>query len=1819
MDATYSICNVLHSSICGREDCHCSTRKGKKTCQSCDVWCDRTESVECYHGNCNSLGCQCEPCYTGDRCNIYTNLYAPEYVHRTFVAKVETFSRGVLRGVAAIDQDSSSCAEAGYTQCYCSRVIHRLMNVSSNIGEFKINHDTGDLSYDVMTEDVIVLNIAAYNYDEFGYPDIQDKHIGHAKVKIYVTDKAIKDLETHLFIMENVPNIYNWRVEDFEEETGMVKNSHHRYKRQASSIPGNVTADMTLTSGEIVNVTPDVYFYNFLPISLTISFPEGSSFLSAKINSDKTGTNSPMFFFCDPDVTFVGSNFFGWNPDQYSTILTSSDDPQVKDMLEVDLGIVTNDGSDTTIPEANDIIIEYFAYVMDPADTLFDQPIKIFADIVWNNSTWMTLEKEFIIRNFANAPSDPLITVDGPSSLNPGVVGTWTVKTFVLHPHADLSVEIFGTMPSSVDLCSASYVGQGDAYKCNNISQISKTPSGSGSGGYLFSLGKIFNTDYNVSADAEKYFTFLVYGEIATSAVIGQNYSFTVNVDVSGITYTYQYSVTASGAAIPQAPGTPILSLLPRSSTIYQGGKETIDVELTTIVNQTEAYLITIMNPTPTNELVHICDVSLGSVGNNIMCGVNTFNPTYVSTENNNLNDKVSINLGIITNVALDAGAVNSTVSVSVTICYVSTGNLNPGDIITINGELQHGSVIDSPQSTAVTVIAGTPTISAPAITLTYGNGYSNILPRGRAVYDLSLILSPSTYYENINVSFNTGNDIIAKTSICSISVIVTGNVTCRKVSPAEYINNAARVDMHDSGYVYLGSLENSGNHDVTITALAVISLLDTTVVDGDPIITNASVTYNTDGLWEGYISSTVNSVNSYPSSTIHYSLTSPQPIAVSNRGAAEFELSAELPIGVITHLQIVVTAVHTELSICSIYIKFSGLNIPCASHGVTVTNTKYSSGGGNSAVTFNVPSVTNSGESPSASDSTIKFGIVALVREGYDFPNLGSSYFDLNIEHIDEWTTGTKAASIYVNASNVYSTATPILQIDYPSGGNAIKGSTVAVNVKVYTSPNSNTDYKMDFTPTTIGKMHVCDVKIFSRRKHVCIDNVASKTFVTSSDNSTYESASIDIGNVINWGPDGSTQQQDPNMFIVQVTLAIENDASISVGESLSCSIVLSHSVSQTVSDSATLTVVPTPDSVNTNIGVTSNPPSAGVVYASISEFVKWGVKLELPRTTDRYTMTLIMPTSAGEAHLTVVNASHVASEIGIGCSQNTTVGTTLTSDLSTTQMTQMTVDLGVLSNTDDLVRVVEFAFTFQVTDHSGNTDGSVQTFNITVQGDNGGFATTTGSVTIQVDGTETAQLEFDTWTDPLPHTHRFSGHELKLYGTLNLVNTSKAHASSVVVHFLLPPYTSLVALNEWTVLQPSVAVTATGGVDLTYPLIKFTDFPTFSLNLTIDPNTEFESGRMNIHTVIPAEVSYLSLQRPDRADIAEHNTLLDIVEFGFNSEVCNKIIGTDTTAISDSQISASSEENLAFNLKKSSGTGWRPKKRGKPFCQNEFVTVHFIDKVKIIAFSVLSAGNDNDDYVTNMTVQYSDDGIFWTYVTDNSTEIKSFIVAFDDSTKTVNDAYRFSLDDSEIFTAAYVRIIPTSGKLRSCDPVIRVEFEGCKTSTNNVSSTAMSSPNFPLSERFLLTDTIAGTMFACIKSGIEGDNTCSRSVDNGTSWEEMNDIGQVLGVKNRTTLVGISQDGMANLCSDDKGVTWVSCQGVDVTEITSDSTYTPGIPQPFDDFSAVTDDTMYFTYGFSHQDFDVTGTMSGVKVRHLGGSWSSVAWWGSSDWSLI
>lgn len=59
---------------------------------------------------------------------------------------------------------------------------------------------------------------------------------------------------------------------------------------------------------------------------------------------------------------------------------------------------------------------------------------------------------------------------------------------------------------------------------------------------------------------------------------------------------------------------------------------------------------------------------------------------------------------------------------------------------------------------------------------------------------------------------------------------------------------------------------------------------------------------------------------------------------------------------------------------------------------------------------------------------------------------------------------------------------------------------------------------------------------------------------------------------------------------------------------------------------------------------------------------------------------------------------------------------------------------------------------------------------------------------------------------------------------------------------------------------------------VSLQFPVITFEDHVNFTFNVELDPSGHFEPGTEDIHTVIPVDVTYMSLQKAGRTDTAVH-----------------------------------------------------------------------------------------------------------------------------------------------------------------------------------------------------------------------------------------------------------------------------------------------------------------------------------------------------------
>lgn len=92
--------------------------------------------------------------------------------------------------------------------------------------------------------------------------------------------------------------------------------------------------------------------------------------------------------------------------------------------------------------------------------------------------------------------------------------------------------------------------------------------------------------------------------------------------------------------------------------------------------------------------------------------------------------------------------------------------------------------------------------------------------------------------------------------------------------------------------------------------------------------------------------------------------------------------------------------------------------------------------------------------------------------------------------------------------------------------------------------------------------------------------------------------------------------------------------------------------------------------------------PPSVAPVTAFISDTVGWKVNITMPESTDRFLIGLSLPFSVGEAALTAVSVEYSFIGSNIACGSRLLLTDTFTSEVNSTQMTNLNVDLGYISN---------------------------------------------------------------------------------------------------------------------------------------------------------------------------------------------------------------------------------------------------------------------------------------------------------------------------------------------------------------------------------------------------------------------------------------------------------------------------------------------------------------------------------------------------------
>ncbi|XP_076088695.1 uncharacterized protein LOC143059091 [Mytilus galloprovincialis] len=1253
------------------------------------------------------------------------------------------------------------------------------------------------------------------------------------------------------------------------------------------------------------------------------------------------------------------------------------------------------------------------------------------------------------------------------------------------------------------------------------------------------------------------------------------------------------------------------------------------DVIITVPIGSFDFNVTIASSVTSSRAVLHISNLVVAAVGTNFNTPITPViedTTTFHSFET----DSKTIRFGTVINTGSDITTIQpSQITLSFTTDVIHNVEIKSGAIYNVSVNLN--SVIGSKMDMVELISdwSQTFTVFSSSIEISIRDNITTVSPTQKV--NFQLIVTVPVGQHNITVHLASAFNGLSIYQICTVesvglgsNLIDGGNIKIAKVST--YDNFEV-----DSAAIYLGIIQNSGSDTETSFEPSQVTINFTVIVlNNVNLVDGYMCEFMTSVEEDGVISNT--SKLSLPAA-IHNLNSGFQPViqiggptTLAPGQSAIWTITTVLVDGSsLLSLDIYGTGTY-PLDFCSSRFKESGSNFHCYDNNIIKVTPSVT---GTTGFVYTFGELLNTDYFENTVPANVNNSVTVEVITSIPTDAALGANFEFSVDaYLNGIGSTSEIRTVNVGSPTYTTTIVPVVTMNkfVKISEDITKGSTVLVVIDMFVEPNSVDVYSLQVT-TSVGISTICDVQILSQGENLPCEKITddSTVFTSLDGNKTFSSVSRELGLVSNLAVSGDIMNND-NKITIGVAVQVPLNSSATAGDII---IVTANILSDNIGQVTTSLTMPVTDTLilaetNTSVLMLSLPPTLLPVIVKISETVSWKVQIYFPVTSDRFRITAHTPVSGGEGHLTVISAKYTYIGTSLSCSDFLEIlSVSALSDVSNQQMTRLDLDLGFVSylgllNTTD-ENMLEIEFIFKVTDHPGNTDGSVQTITFDLISDSGVVITVTGDVTVSVLGSEMATIQLDTWCDDTFSYPAMSGDDLTIYGNITLQNTSTAHASNVKFSYLLPHYITFVTLLNTTHVQP-VITEDVKGVTLTFPLVTFEDLVEFSFNVSIDPSGWFEPGSVDVYTVLIVDVTYMSLQRPDRTDTDIHYFPEPfILEISF--DVLESLVSIGPLLQSCQWFGSSEEKPHTANTSMSSSSlGWRPGVRGEPFCGAEFLEIDLGNKWKVLKLLLFSVGDDNLDYIKQFIIQTSQTGITWTSIFDNgTTSEKMFNVNFDDNNKQVDDSFDIMLEDNEIFTSRYLRVIPKSATVKTCRPGFRIEVQGVKKTndyTGNCNTPAIGTKI--VEKRTLLVDQIKGTIFACMEAEEGQDVLCSITEDLGQTWEGMDDkVANVIGViANSSTVLGISEGGISYVCSYDNGFEWNMCSNDEASDIISAQNYTMYKIIPFADLTSLSVDDWKTSYGFTYDNKDITGSISGVIVD-AGGSVQTIAWWGTSDWS--
>lgn len=1721
--------------------------------------------------------CSCQPCWTGENCDIPINRYAADFTQDIFEVNVETLeSDGTIIFQPEVrDNDKVEICGGDLSSCPCAEKYFSIRKGNED-ALFTIDPNEGGIK---ITKGATLLEGQSYMLELGVRNKIGNDIDGKAVVVLRATGSS--------WPIDPINNLAN------PENTGYAL---HRVKRGVSAAPQNVT--FTLIKVGPYNSTTQLWIGSRVKFQLDITFPTTPTDMLVELFTPDNDTT--VMVLCDVNVV-IGS---GINITGSSAVTMDSKTPgsSLHDRAIINLGTVTVNKCDA-LAECT-IVITYEALMVD--DTVQNGSVYwVSAGAEYNNANevWVGQASFATITDGLAVPSTPSFNFTGPTVFPIGSAAIFEVEMFLPYPSTTLTFDAFAPLNTSsvVSICSAKVKSIGTNFKCGfDESAINSSlyygSTGLGNSIGHVNIGKVINkaSRENPADNSTIVMQFIaqMYKDVS---FVGQNYWLGAAFEM-GTTQIWagQLQVTAASAIDTTGMIAPVLS-----HTVNTNYNVDVDVPKTFLLSMvvpehtTSTYNLTVqtevINNLPTFQL---CSISIVSVGGNMPCVIPAEKTTlYSSTVGASFSDKGIMSLGSISNLALSPGnATENTITFKIIVTPLTHAANTPSTNHIVSSKVTYGVGIDTtPDSVTLTVVGTTPVTelgntTVPSFNMTYANGQENVNvgTATKVYYDITTNREVTYPLMNIEAIMPLGNTS-AKLSICRAKMTFVGkNIPC--VVP-EWIN---------SQFTY-SSRYNDGRNDRAILNIPKVcnkllsndsDLVDLMrfefdikvedhedLADGTKEWISAGNMYSTTKIWVGQLA-----IYSKRPATI--APTTPPCIRL-NRNSTLTSIPIGMPViysliikvapGESLDLKLDVTSTNKGLSICGLRLKEAGENYPCVKKTVEATYIPFS-GGGNTKASLNMSVVTNTGtQSVSCNNffdgNSLIFEIIVklssdstVVLEGSSFPftvdittATGGSKQTLNGNIVATYnttgfdTTITESGHFSFNVGEIAGNDT-----DDPVAKGEGKRFIVDLVIPESTTQKISVSF---ITPVlTTGLIEICDAAVISVGSHFpCVDKeYISPTFQKRAGSLYNDIATIDLGYVCSSAV--NTGIEANNMIKIEAVARVLPNAALNNGDGVYFHVTVNTNDAQIFVAQINMTVTDTFVEKQSTyllnndtiliVNTTTSP-----VSMKIGETVTFPLVMNVPAMSSS---KLIVDTSLpinGTTVATVKDIRLVSTGKNIMCLyEDATKGITFTPVFNSTQNScendKGYVDFGIVTNAGlsyrknnvgDGDNSINVAVDIVLNDNEATSNGTVFSFSFGAKLGNYIFITNQDIVVFR-DGLEKPSLLSSAVYNNSLSTSTNIVIEVTLYHDNA---SSRAVAVNASVMFFLPPY--LIMSNLVANASSYVPSFENGVVACQIDTLKLCDV--ISIILTLAPNTSMTVPEdiLTDKTVLSYQTGTYMFPKTGSINTATEFFTSTIQQVNFSAtviktDVCSDTLGMENGKIDDCQIFSSFEDNPArpsFHGRINGTSAWSPFKRGKLFANLRFFQVYFGNKTMITKILV-QQGTGFTHYPTKLTLTYSDDGYAW-----QNGDIVTLVIPF-------TEAVVFP---PRVVEARYVRIYITEDNANGSPPDVGVKFGffGCSKSSDAPADICSVAPKkaFPTDYYDRSFGVGNGKVIVCdVNPKIKDSPHMCHSSTDGTTWKRLSSVvGSILGYdQTDNKWFGYANDQSTILMSLDAGETWNS-----------------------------------------------------------------------------